>query len=115
MNRNDSLKRKKDFRYTYRVGKSVQHRYFSCIIAKNRLNKTRIGITVSKKQGNSVQRNRIKRRIREAVTLCIPEMKKGINVILVGRHSVLEAPFQDICVSVRETLERANAFSETTE
>ncbi len=115
LKRSNSLKRKKDFRYTYRVGRSVQHRYFSCVTARNRTGDTRIGITVSKKQGNSVQRNRIKRRIREAVTPLIPDLRDGINIILVARHGILDAPFEDLCAAANSILKSAKAFRDMPE
>lgn len=106
----NALKRKKDFRYTYRTGKSVQHRLFSCIVARSRLEVPRVGITVSKKQGNSVIRNRIKRRIREAVTPLIPELTGNKNIILVARNGICEVPFEELQAAVRMVFERANVL-----
>jgi len=108
--REDALKKKKEFRYTYRVGKSASHRFFTVIVAPRRTGETRVGISVSKKQGNSVRRNRIKRRLREAVTPYIPMMRGGINVIFVARGSVAEAPFAELGTAVQQTLERAGVI-----
>ena len=110
MKREDALKKKKEFRYTYRVGKSASHRLFTVIVAPRRSGETRVGISVSKKQGNSVRRNRIKRRMREAVTPLIPLMRGGINVIFVAREGVIDAPFAEIGVAMQQTLERAGAI-----
>lgn len=104
MKREDSLKRKKEFRYTYRTGKATQHKYFSCIVARRKAGSSRIGISVSKKQGNSVTRNRIKRRLREAVTPFIPQIKEGYNIIFVARKGIPEADFMKLTESVREAL-----------
>lgn len=110
MKREDALKKKKEFRYTYRVGKATSHRLFAVVVAPRRSGETRVGISVSKKQGNSVRRNRIKRRMREAVTPLIPYMRAGINVIFVVRDGVAEEPFSDLCAAVQQTLERAGAI-----
>jgi len=108
--REDALKKKKEFRYTYRVGKSTAHRLMVVIVAHRRSGETRVGISVSKKQGNSVRRNRIKRRLREAVTPLIPLMRGGINVIIVARDGVAEAPYAELCEALQSTLERAGAI-----
>ena len=112
MKRIDSLKKKKEFRYTYRVGKSTSHRLFAVIVAprRGRERNSRVGISVSKKQGNSVLRNRIKRRLREAVTPLIPGLRPGINVIFVARSGVAEAPFSELRRAAEETLVRAGAM-----
>jgi ribonuclease P protein component len=103
----DSLRRKKEFRYTYRAGKTFGGRLLSLVYAKNRDTKPKIGFSVSKKIGNSVARNRVKRRMREAVTPLIPEIKGGVNVIFVAREAIREAPFLSIREAMRAQLARA--------
>lgn len=96
MNRADSLKRKKEFRHTYRVGKSQTSRLFVMVFCLNRQQKTYVGFSVSKKIGNAVTRNRVKRRMREAVTPMIPDLKQGYNIIIIAKFPVIEASFTDI-------------------
>ena len=69
MKRCFSLKRNKQFRQVYRKGKSVGSRQLVLIYARSRADKVHVGFSVSKKLGNSVSRNRIKRRLREACLL----------------------------------------------
>ena len=107
MKRADSLKRKKEFRYTYRAGRSYSNRLFVCVSALNHDQKTYLGFSVSKKIGNAVTRNRVKRRMREAATPMIPEMKQGYNVILIAKASVVDSSFQDLCESVHQILVKA--------
>lgn len=55
----------------------------------------RLGITVTRRAGNAVQRNRIKRRIREAVRQHVgDDMAAGNDYVVVARHEVLGASFQ---------------------
>lgn len=96
MNRADSLKRKKEFRHTYRVGKSQTNRLLVAVYCLNRQQKTYVGFSVSKKIGNAVTRNRVKRRMREAVTPMIPDLKQGYNIIIIAKFPVVEASFTDI-------------------
>ncbi|CBI75947.1 ribonuclease P protein component [Bartonella clarridgeiae 73] len=54
----------------------------------------RVGFTVTRKHGNAVQRNRIKRRLREAVRVgLVNEMEAGTDYVIVAHRDVLHAPF----------------------
>ncbi len=74
-----------DISVAVKEGKKLDSRYFSLYVSVNLLNKTRLGLIVSKKVGNSVRRNRIKRLLREAfkyikeVKLYYRKFKKIIN------------------------------------
>lgn len=52
-----------------------------------------IGFTVTKKVGNSVERNRIKRRLREVARACEPAFRPQHDYVLIGRREALDAPF----------------------
>lgn len=57
----------------------------------------RFGITVTKKVGNAVTRNRIRRRLKEAVrTHAADDMAAGSDYVIVGRREVLNAPFEEL-------------------
>ncbi|MEO9339214.1 ribonuclease P protein component [Mesorhizobium sp. SB112] len=57
----------------------------------------RFGITVTKKVGNAVIRNRIRRRIREAVRVhAAGDMTPGTDYVIVGRGEILNAPFEKL-------------------
>lgn len=111
MKHSDSLRRKKEFRYTYRAGKSCGGRLLSLVYAKNRGGRPKIGFSVSKKIGNAVVRNRVKRRMREAITPLIPFVKDGVNLIFVARDVILEAPFLTIRDGMRAQLLRAGLIT----
>lgn len=54
----------------------------------------RLGITVTRKAGSAVERNRIRRRLREAVRVhAVDDMAPGTDYVIVGRRDVLDAPF----------------------
>ena len=62
----------------------------------------RVGFTVSKKVGNAVERNRVRRRLREVVRLSPPaRMRPGHDYVLIGRRAALNAPFERIERGVR--------------
>ena len=68
----------------------------------------RVGFTVTKKHGNAVERNRMRRRLREAVRLSAQfAMKPGHDYVIVARRDLLNAPFERIGRSLRERIENS--------
>jgi ribonuclease P protein component len=66
----------------------------------------RVGFTVTKKQGNAVERNRMRRRLREAVRQSAQfAMKDGHDYVIVARREMLNASFDDITAALSERLE----------
>ena len=112
MKRTDSLKRKKEFRYTYRAGRSVPGSYMVLIYARSRNRATRVGFSVSKKIGNAVTRNRVKRRLREAVTPLLPGIRPGYNLIFIAHASLTEAPFASIGAQMLGQIRKAGLLAE---
>jgi len=72
----------------------------------------RVGFTVSKKVGNSVERNRVRRRLREVVRLT-PEaaLRPGHDYVLIGRRAALKADFQQLKIEYQRALARLGASS----
>jgi ribonuclease P protein component len=70
----------------------------------------RIGFTVSKKVGTAVERNRVRRRLREIVRLsAAARMRRGHDYVLIGRRAALELPFERIIEEFDRTLRRVHA------
>ena len=63
---------------------------------RNRLGRNRVGITVSKKLGHAVVRNRVRRRFRELYRLHRADMLPGWDIIMVGRVRAAELPYQKL-------------------
>lgn len=67
----------------------------------------RVGFTVTKKAGNSVQRNRIRRRLKEAVRLiAADDMARGSDYVIVGRSEILRAPFDGLKTELSRRIRR---------
>ena len=110
MNRSYSLKRHKEFRYTYRVGRSSSGGLFTLVYAKSRVPSVRIGFSVSKRVGNAVQRNRAKRRMRACVTPMLAHLKGNCNLIVVAKPDVLEAPFSKLSTELETLFKRCGVW-----
>jgi ribonuclease P protein component len=69
----------------------------------------RVGFTVSKKVGNAVERNRVRRRLREVVRLSPPDaLQPGHDYVLVGRRAALALPFERMMQEFDGALRRAH-------
>ncbi len=107
MKRSYMLKRNKEFRYVYRTGKSAGSRLMVLIYTKSRTPDKKVGFSVSKKIGNSVVRNRVKRRMRESFRLMIPDVKPGYGLIFIAREPVVQEDFQTVQKTMRYLLRKA--------
>lgn len=110
VNRSYSLKRHKEFRYTYRVGRSSSTSLFTLVYARSRNETIRIGFSVSKRVGNAVQRNRAKRRMRACVTPMLAHLKGGCNVIVIAKPEVLNAPFAELQKQMEALFQRGGVW-----
>ena len=110
MERRYRLQKNRTFQYVYRRGKSVACRDLVMLYAKGR--STQIGFSVSKKVGNAVTRNLVKRRLRECFRPYLGDVKTGLYVI-VARPSAAEATFQSLCKDVRYLLRKQGALVST--
>ena len=79
------LKKRWEFQRAYQKGSKYWNRYFVIYVFHNHFNNLRLGITVSKKVGKSVQRNRVKRLIRESFRQLRPRIKTEYDIVVVGR------------------------------
>lgn len=111
MKRCYSLKRNKEFRRVYRVGKSVRCHSMVLVYNKARHNTVKIGFSVSKKLGNSVTRNRIRRRMTEAVRLQLDSIAAGHNLIFIAREPIKTEEFTHMMNSVGYLVRKASLLN----
>ena len=91
-----SLKKNKEFQEVYKKGKSFANKYLVMIVLENGLEENRLGISVSKKVGNSVQRHRLTRLIRESYRLSEEKVLKGRDIVVVARVNSREVGYREI-------------------
>ena len=96
MNKTESLKKNKDFKFVYDHGKSYANRYLVMYVLKNNSDKNRIGIQVSKKVGNSVIRHRVKRLIKESYRLHEEMFNSGLDIVVIARATAKSILYTDM-------------------
>ena len=96
MKRFNSLKKNKDFQIVYKIGKSYANKYLVMYVLENGRQDTRIGISASKKIGNSVVRHRFARLVRESFRLNKDMLKDGVDIVVVARAAAKEKKFDKI-------------------
>ena len=105
-----ALKENRDFRRIYSRGRSFVGRGAVLYVTPNRQPFNRIGITVSKKLGCAVKRNRAKRVIREAYRSLEPAVKQGCDFVFVARSRILAMKTQDLTRELRVTFRNAGVL-----
>ena len=95
----ERLKKNEDFRTVYREGRSVADRNLVIYVRKNDTETSRIGISVSKKTGNSVKRHLFKRRIREIYRLRETELPKGRDYVVIARTGAPDCDYDTLLLS----------------
>ena len=96
MKRFPSIKKNREFQSIYRGGTSHANRLLVMYVTENEQGVNRIGISVSKKVGNSVVRHHITRLIREIFRLNNDRIKAGVNIIVVARPAAKNSDYRHL-------------------
>lgn len=100
----EKLKKNSQFSEVYKKGKSNATRLVVLYQLENGLSFNRIGISVSKKVGNSVVRHRAKRLIKESYRLNTPTLSKGYDLVFIARVRINAAEYAEVEKSVKRLL-----------
>lgn len=92
----ESLKKNIDFQNVYRNGKSYANRFLVVYILENHTEKNRLGISVSKKVGNSVIRHHITRLVRESYRLHEDMFDSGLDIVVIARVAARHVGYKEI-------------------
>lgn len=113
------LKKNIEFRIVYRRGKSYSNDLVVLYTFKNKKNKdkesnqyNRIGISVSKKVGNSVVRSRTKRLIMESYRLKLNDLNPGYDFVFVARTKIKDKDYNKVDKAVNNLLKKAGLYNE---
>ncbi len=107
MLKKDILRRKDDFNTIYRKGKSLGDRYVVLFYRKNDLSYNRTAFLASKKVGNSVERNRARRLMKENYRSLRDSIRPGYDIIFIARNTINGMKAYDVGRSMKCALKRA--------
>ncbi|MXP74212.1 ribonuclease P protein component [Lachnospiraceae bacterium WCA-9-b2] len=96
MKYSESLKKNQDFRNVYGKGKSCANKYLVMYVLENGTGRNRLGISVSKKVGNSIVRHRLTRLIRESYRLQEERYRCGLDIVVIARTGAKERNYHEI-------------------
>lgn len=96
MDDQNKVKKRRDFTRVYQKGKSYAAKDLILCYRKTRLSDFRVGFTVSKKVGNAVTRNRVRRRLKEIARLRPDFFKTGTDYIIVAKHSATQISYREM-------------------
>jgi ribonuclease P protein component len=108
MQRRLRLRRNDDFQRVRGEGRTVAHPLVILAYAPNSHTGNRYGIITSRRLGNAVARNRVKRRLRETIRHWHPHITPGYDMIFIARHPVLGCDPAALEEAVAIVLRRAN-------
>ena len=91
----ESLKKNADFQFVYRKGRSVANRYLVVYVLENGMEINRLGISVSKKVGNSVVRHHLTRLIRESYRLNEEKFRRGLDIVVILRSTAKNISYKE--------------------
>lgn len=92
----ESLKKNRDFQSVYRKGKPYGNKYLVMYLLANDLGRNRVGISVSKKVGNSIIRHHLTRLIRESYRLHEEQFQCGYDIVIIARTTAKDRSYHEI-------------------
>ncbi len=107
-----SLKKNREFQSVYRRGRSKANRYFVMLYIKNNLPYNRVGISVSKKVGNSIVRHRVVRVIREIMRLHWEDVAQGYDIVIVARTAAKDSEYDKFESAIIQLLKKHHLWKE---
>ena len=92
----ESLEKNHQFQFVYDYGRSYANKYLVMFVMDNNTETSRLGISVSKKVGNSVIRHRVKRLIKESYRLHEEMFNSGLDIVIIARVTANNISYKEI-------------------
>lgn len=96
MKKENRLRKSKEFDRVYKHGKNYWNRQLTIYVYKNNTETTRVGYTITKKIGNAVTRNKVRRRMKEIVRLNFENIDSGYDIIFIPKKNVVDLPYDKL-------------------
>ena len=112
MDKKYRLRNNREFKNVYDGGKNFWNRNLILYRKKNALQVTRLGITITKKFGNAVIRNRTRRRLREIYRLKLYRIRDGYDIIIIPKKNVMDLSHEDLDSALEHILRISKLIKE---
>ena len=112
MKKNFRVKREKDFKEIFKEGTSFANRKFVVYQLENQKNHFRVGLSVSKKLGNAVARNQIKRRIRHIIQNAKGSLVEDVDFVVIARKGVENLEYAEMERNLLHVLKLSKIYRE---
>ena len=90
------IRKKRDYSTVYQQGIRRDSKHFIVIVRPNQSGFSRLGVTVSKKAGGAVTRNRVKRLLREFFRLHQTQFKPAQDIVIIAKRNMPALTYQDV-------------------
>lgn len=101
----ERIRQKKDFLVLYKKGHRYRGKFFNLVYLSNDLGFSRVAVVVSKKVGNAVQRNKIKRRMRALFRTNKDRLKGSLDLMVIVKKDVDATTWSDLRMAYLSALE----------
>ena len=102
----ERVRKRKNYLNSYQRGVRVHSNNFTVILNPNPSGEKRLGVTVSKKVGNAVKRNRIKRLLREFFRLNKDGLPDSKDMVIIAKKDVSSLKYQDVCLELADLFKK---------
>jgi len=103
------ITKKRDYLTVYKQGARSYSEHFTIVACRSEMDTSRLGITVSKKVGNAVERNRIRRLVREFFRLNRSRLSVRQDIVIIANKNIGSLTYQDVCAELESHLiEKSN-------
>ena len=112
MDKRYRLRNNREFKKVYNNGNNYWNRNLILYKKKNDLEETRLGITITKKFGNAVVRNRVRRRLNEIYRLNLYRIKDGYDLVIIPKKNVIDLPYEKLKSALEHILKISKMLKE---
>lgn len=112
MNKRQRIKKNEEFQKVFKKGKSFANRQFVVyVLPKQQQQEFRVGLSVSKKVGNAVTRNRIKRYLRQSLLELKDDVRQNVDYVIIARHGAAALDFHETKKSLMHVMKIAKVLN----